>query len=126
MRKKIDDVFKMKNELVAPLQAVLHATDELMADTDETLNALQSQCVRAIHQVSGKLMELIVSIPDLNWEKARTMLDFETRSHLASIIGYAEVLLDQDEGTLTHEQEHLVHQIRAGGKLVLNRLAKDD
>jgi hypothetical protein len=118
--------FKMKNELVAPLQAVLHATDALMVDTDGSLNALQSQCVRAIHQVAGMLMELIVSIPDLNWDKAREMLDFETRSHLASIIGYAEVLLDQDEGPLTSEQEHLVHQIRAGGKLVLNRLAKDD
>jgi hypothetical protein len=116
----------MKNELVAPLQAVLHATDALMADTDETLNALQSQCVRAIHQVAGILMDLIVSIPDLNWDKARTMLDFETRSHLASIIGYAEVLLDQDEGPLSTDQEQLVHQIRAGGKLVLNRLAKDD
>jgi hypothetical protein len=116
----------MKNELLAPLNAILHTVDELLVDTDGSLNSPQSQCVYAVKQVTEHLHQLVVSVPDLNWAKAREMLDFETRSHLASIIGYAEILLDQDEGPLTDRQQRLVRQVRAGGKLVLNRLAKED
>jgi len=64
----------------------------------------------------------VVSIPDLTWDKTRELLSFETRSHLSSIIGYAEVLLEEGEDTMTEQQRELLRMIRSGGKQILKRL----
>ncbi len=115
----------MKNELLEPLESILNAADALVEDAYTSLNAQQSQCIYAVRQVAEHLQQWVASMPELNSTSARMVLDFETRSHLASIIGYAEILLDQDEGPLTEQQQQLVHQIRTSGKLVLHRLTKE-
>ncbi|NWF70114.1 MAG: hypothetical protein HXY40_13600 [Chloroflexi bacterium] len=116
----------MKNELVAPLQAILHTAEALLQDADASLNPVQSQCARAIYKAGSSLMETIVGFPELNWEMTRQVLNYETRSHLASIIGYAEVLLDEDDGPLTSRQQAHALNIRAGGALLLKRLSSSD
>lgn len=109
----------MLNSLFAPLDAILQAADQLHAQDDGILNAVQEKLVESIASVARDMQTLFVSLSGLSSESVRELLSFETRSHLASIIGYAEVLLDQSEGALTAEQAQLVQQVRANGTQLL-------
>lgn len=108
-------------ELITPLERINVTGKSLLADTELTF--AQERIVQSIVTVTQTLYELVITIPDLTWDKARELLSFETRSHLASIIGYAEVLLDE-EGTLSEIQNSHMKAIREDGKLLLERLTK--
>lgn len=110
-------------DLIDPLERIKLMSSSLLANTDLTFS--QEQIVQSIDTVTQTLYELVISIPDLTWDKAREMLSFETRSHLASIIGYAELLLDDaQDGLLTKAQHTHVKSIRDDGKLLLHRLTQ--
>ncbi len=111
----------MVNELLRPLNQIIQNADDLLTNT--TLNELQRKFIHAIFTVSSELRDLVISIPDLTWKKAQDILNYESRLHLASIIGYAEVLLDENEGELSAHQRERVHEIRSSGKQLLSRLA---
>lgn len=111
----------MIEELLTPLERIIVAADELLTNTvldDE----LHRKFIRSIFDNATEIRDLIVTIPDLTWAQAREMLSFETRSHLAAIIGYAEVMLEDEEGYLSDEQRELLRLIRGGGKHILKRL----
>ena len=109
----------MRDDLLTPLEQISTAAEHLLADTD--LSFEQEQIVQSVHHVAREMVELVVSIPDLTWDKAREVFSFESRSHLASIIGYAEVLLDDSK--LDSQQVEYVKQVQSSGKHVLSRLA---
>lgn len=113
----------VREELLEPLHQIIRCAESLLSD-EGALNMLQANFVRAIHRDVGELLEVVVSTPDLSWEKARQVLDFEARGHLASIIGYAEVLLDETEGALSEEQRSVTYTIRAAGKQLLSRISQ--
>jgi signal transduction histidine kinase len=110
----------MKNDLLIPLDTVIRAAEMLLSNT--TLNFPQERIVKSIYDVAVNLHDLIISLPELNSDNAKTVLSYETRSNLASVIGYAEELLEGEEGGLDEAQQQHVRQIRASGRQVLNRL----
>jgi signal transduction histidine kinase len=110
----------MVNELLRPLNQMIQNADDLLTQT--TLNELQRKFIHSIFLVASELRALVISIPDLTWKKAQAILNYESRLHLASIIGYAEVLLDENEGELSAYQRERVHEIRSSGKQLLSRL----
>lgn len=110
----------MINEVLGLLQRI---TDACMALTGQTMmNMNQEKCAENIRVVSEDLFNVVISIPDLTWDKARELFSFETRQHLASMIGYAEVLLDEEDGPLTNDQRALVMQIRSDARRLLTDL----
>ncbi len=118
----------MKDALLVPLEQIDLATHTLLSATE--LSFQNQQIVQSIQDGTQQMIELVASIPDLTWEKAREVLSFESRSYLASIIGYAEMLLSDVEDDiepgdqLTPEQMALVHKVRQQGKTVFNRLIR--
>ncbi len=114
----------MKDELLNPLANIVNAAQSLISDDSESVDdPLQQKYVHAIHDDAVRLYDLVVSFPDLTWQRVREMLNYEARSHLASIIGYAEILLDEVDGPLTDNQRQLVHYISTNGKHLLNLLS---
>jgi len=112
----------MQDELLTPIQRISEAAQHLR--NEATINFAQERLLTGIDQVAKQLQTLILTTPDLTWDKARELLSFEARDHLASIIGYAELLLDDSDGTLDKDQTQYAHQIRANGKSLLARLIK--
>lgn len=110
----------MVNELLRPLNQIIENANDLLTRT--TLNELQRKFIHAIFTVASELRDLVISIPDLTWKKAQEILNYESRLYLASIIGYAEVLLDENEGELSAYQRERIHEIRSSGKQLLSRL----
>lgn len=111
----------MIEELLTPLERIIAAADELLTNTvldDE----LHRKFIHSIFTHATEMRDLLITIPDLTWHKARELLSFETRSHLASIIGYAEVMLEEEEGYLSDPQRELLRLIRSAGKQILKRL----
>ena len=91
----------------------------MLSETD--LSVEQEQIISMVQTGTATLTELVVSMPDFTLERVREVMSFESRSHLASIIGYAEVLLEQST-SLSQRQQDLLHTIRACGKQVLSQL----
>lgn len=112
----------MKDELLGTLGQIASASDALLTDTE--LNDLQRKFLLAIYQSSNNLRDWVITIPDLTWERAAEILSYEGREQLSSIIGYAEVLLEEAEGDLDHRQRGSVHEIRSMGKRLLTRLSQ--
>jgi hypothetical protein len=112
----------MKDELLTPLETTIHSAQTLLAETNLTVS--QERFVQAILTVCRNIFDLLVSIPDLANDKAKEVLSYELRSNLASVIGYAEVLLDETDGPLDENQREHVQEIRAGGKQLLGRVAR--
>lgn len=109
----------MRDNLLNPLKKIDSAAAALLSETD--LNFDQEQIISMVQTGTATLTELVVTMPDFTLERARDVMSFESRSHLASIIGYAEVLLEQTD-TLSQRQQDLLHTIRASGKQVLAQL----
>ncbi len=110
----------MIDEVLGLLQRI---TDTCMTLTGQTMmNMNQEKCVENIRIVAEDLFSVVISVPDLTWDKARELFSFETRQHLASVIGFAEVLLDGEEGPLTEDQRMLIAQIRQDARQLLNDL----
>jgi signal transduction histidine kinase len=109
----MDDIFRL-------LAIMIDSADEMLLETD--LNDLQRKFINGIFHGAVELRDLFLSFPDFTMERAREVVNFETRSQLSGIIGYAEVLLDETEGDLNAFQRAKVHDIRSAGKELLRIL----
>ena len=112
----------MRENLLAPLQDINHACEVLLSETE--LDFKNEQIVQIIYQVAQLLTDLVISVTDFTGDKAQEVFSFESRSHLTSIIGYAEVLLDDDDDLLTYKQGDLIQQITDAGKTLLSQLVQ--
>lgn len=114
----------MKDELIVPLSRVSDSARDLLTKT--TLTFAQERIVQSIENVAKTMLEMVIGVPDFTWETATEVLSFEARSHLASIIGYAEVLLDEEDNDmpLTEQQSAYINTIRKDGRQLLIRLTK--
>ena len=114
----------MKDELVVPLSRIHDSAQGLLTKT--TLTFAQERIVQSIENVAREMLEMVIGVPDVTWETATEVLSFEARSHLASIIGYAEILLDEDDNDmpLTEQQSTYINIIRTDGRKLLIRLTK--
>lgn len=109
-----------REEFINPLNAVINACESLQGESE--LSFYQERFVDAMLRSAHTMRDLVISIPEI--ASAREILSYEARSHLASIIGYAEVLLDQVEGRLTPTQQRHVQAVRANGAQMLNLLVR--
>lgn len=102
---------------MAPLNWIIGVIDKLL--TEETFNDLQRTFLLNIMTEANALRSLLFSIPDATTDSARQLLSFEGRSHLSSVIGYIEELLDELDGDLTDEQRDLLFEARASSMQLL-------
>jgi hypothetical protein len=109
----------MRDELLNPLAVIGDSCEGLMDDANGMLSVSQERVVSSIYEVTRKLYDLVISLPDVDSTSVQTLLSYETRSHLASIIGYIEVLLDEHEDPLTLKQVEYARTIQSNGKHVL-------
>ena len=112
----------MLNELLTSSNTIISAADELLTQT--TISHLQRKFALSIASEAKELHSLIVTLSESTMEQAKQMLSFDGRSHLTSIIGYAEVLLDEVEGELTDHQSDLLYEIEAHGKQLLVQISE--
>ena len=108
------------DDLFTSLRIMLDECDALLLET--SLNDLQRRFVNNIFQGSLDLRDLFLTLPDVSHPRVREVMSFETRNNLSAIIGYAEVLLDEEDGELSVRQRHHVHAIRSAGKQLLQRV----
>lgn len=109
----MDDLYRL-------LATMIDISEELLLEP--SLNDMQRKFLVHIYEGGIELRDLFLSFPDFTMERARELISFETRSQLAGVIGYAEVLLDETDGELTGFQRAKVHDIRSAGKELLNML----
>lgn len=109
----------MRDELLNPLTFIMERCDILLAET--ALDFPQERMVGAIQGVCHEMYDLVISVPDLTWDKARELLSYEARSHLATVIGYAEELLDEAD-KLDESQQNAVADIHEAGVYLLEQL----
>lgn len=113
----------MRERLVDPLESILSKTTVLLQQTD--LEDLHRRFLEAMYHKAGEMLDLVISIPDFTWARAREILSYESRSHLTAILGYAEELLEEPDATLNPQQRTMLMDIQANGQLLLHRLAED-
>jgi len=114
----------MNDELIVPLNRINDSARDLLTKT--RLTFAQERIAQSIENVAKTMLGMVIGVPDFTWETATEVLSFEARSHLASIIGYAEVLLDEDNNDmpLTEQQNAYINTIRKDGAQLLIRLTK--
>ena len=110
----------MREELLGPLGRIIELCNTLQGET--LLNIQQETLVDTIKGVARDLFDVVISVPDLTWDKAREILSYEAREHLASVIGYAELLLEEEDGPLNDLQGDYLLQIREDGGYLLGIL----
>lgn len=110
----------MLEQLLAPLNWVIAVVDKLL--TEETFNEMQRTFLFNIATQAHELRSLLLTVPAISLEKGRQLLSFEGRSHLASIIGYTEELLEELEGGLSDEQRELLLEVRSSSLQLLSQL----
>lgn len=110
----------MEKTLLEPLTSMHHTCDTLLRES--TLNELQRKFLAAIADEIRELQTLIITVPDVKWARAQEMLSYEGRSRLSSIMGYADVLLEEDDGSLSADQRAALDDVRAKGWEILVRL----
>lgn len=117
MQETRDISIRMLDQFMAPLNWIIGVIDKLL--TEETVNDLQRTFLYNILTEAKALRSLLLTIPDATTEAARNLLSFEGRSHLSTIIGYIEELLDEMDGDLTDEQRDLLFEARASSMQLL-------
>jgi len=112
----------MRDHLVPLLQEIIDNSALLMTQTD--LEDLQHKFIEGIHTKAGEMLNLLISIPDFTWDRAKEVVSYESRSHLTSILGYAEELLEEPDSPLSATQREIVQYIHRRGRMLMNRLAE--
>ncbi len=112
----------MRDALLEPLDAILRSTEALLAITD--LEDLTYKCVGDIYASADQLRAMVISLPNLTWDNAKMVLSYEVRTHAATIMGYAEALLDGDYGDLPLYYEAHMQAIWSDCKQLLARLSR--
>lgn len=110
----------MQERLLQPLTEIIRTADRLLLESD--LNDTQRVFLQAAYDSATKMMEMVVSFPVVDGEHANEVFSYEARSHLASIIGYAELLLDEDDGELNTSQRDYIGQVQMVGKRMVRFL----
>lgn len=115
----------MQKQLLNSTDTITGVCEALLAETDGPLSVYQQRMAEAMLQAAHALHDLLVSLPDMEAANVKKLLSYEARSHLASIIGYAEVLLDEeDEEALCDKQRAQAQAIRSAGKQMLNQIIR--
>jgi hypothetical protein len=110
----------MQEQLLQPLSEILRTADRLLLESE--LNDTQRGFLQSAYDAAHRMMEMVVSFPNVAGDYAGEVFSYEARSHLASIIGYAELLLDEDDGDLNTTQREYIGQVQMIGKRMVRFL----
>lgn len=99
----------MSGKLINLINLTIIIANRLLSDT--SFNVLQCQFLNAIVSEARAMLQMMSRLPDVRIEHIQRTLDFESRSHLTVIIGYCDILLDEDEGELTDIQREQVEDL---------------
>lgn len=110
----------MQDALIKPLHDITYAADVLLLQTE--LSDAQRGFLQSAYDASRTMLEMVVSFPAVDSQYASELYSYEASSHLASIIGYTEMLLDEDDGVLSEKQRQHLRQIHAAGKQIVRDL----
>ena len=108
----------MEDDPLATLNTIADSSGKLLSEKLGLLTPAQIRAVEAITASAREIAEALVILFDPS-EQAKTLLSYETREHLAAIMGYAEMLLEGGDGALNPTQTQHLHLIRANGKMLL-------
>jgi len=111
----------MTSNLLPHLRKMLKAADDLLMEA--VLSDTQRRFAKYIADETTELRNLILSTSNLGGERLKVLLSYDGRSRLSAIMGYADVLLEDDE-PLTPEQRRLVQMIHSSGKQTLIYLSE--
>lgn len=106
----------MLEAILSHLERILNATDVLLLDTG--LDDEQQFLVHRIFTTARVLRDLFLSLPAVEAGSLIRMVSFETRDRLSGIIGYAEIMLEEEQ-LLAVSQRRQVHEIRKMGTQLL-------
>jgi hypothetical protein len=112
----------MNPEWFNTLKTLHQASIALAADFDEAETPLLHRFAQGILFNAERLQHVFISLDGLDATLARPLMDFEMRSHLASIIGYAEVLLNELDAPLNDDQRQHAQAIRTHGETLLRQV----
>lgn len=110
----------MVDQLLAPLNWVSGIINKLLEE--EIFNEMQRTFLYNIATEVDALRTLLLTVPDTSTDHAKELLSYEGRSHLASIIGYLEELLDEVEGELSDTQRDLLFEVRSSSMQLLSEM----
>lgn len=113
----------MRERLVDPLQEIIAQVEGLLQQAD--LEGLRHHILEGIHTQACAMLDLVISIPDFTWDRARELLSYESRSHLTAILGYAEELIEAPDSSMDDAQRTTLLAIENNGRLLLHRLTED-
>lgn len=112
----------MKQDLLHALEQIGASARILLEETNLTVR--QEKFILSISAAARDLYDLIISIPELTGANAHAVFSFEWRSYLASIIGYVELLMDDEEDQLYDSQPEHVYIIDMESKRLLDYLSQ--
>jgi len=112
----------MRDDLLTPLGRITKSCNQLQSETMLTMQ--QENMIDNIRAMSDELFGVIISVPDLTWDKARELLSFEARDKLTAMLGFAEILLDQEEGPINDKQAEIIQQIGEDSTTLLNYIGE--
>lgn len=110
----------MQNHLISSLENICDTANDLLLETD--LDDIQRGYLQITYDSTRTMLDMVISFPGLDSHRAVQVFSHEARSYLASIIGYAELMLDEDEGLLVEEQKDRLRSISATGKYLTRLL----
>jgi hypothetical protein len=98
---------------------ILHIADKLHSERFGVLSEGQAHCFNAIERATREYRDVLVYADDVYSENARRFLSYETREMLATVLGFAEMLIDGEYGQLNTGQIQQLYLMRAESKRLL-------
>lgn len=110
--------------LIQALLTIIDASDALLLHTE--LNDLQRKFAHTMFTSANEMRDLLIVIPELTPQTVSAVFGYEMRDSLANVVGYAEVLLEESEGTLTPPQREMAHAIWGAAQTIESYLTQGD
>lgn len=98
---------------------ILHIADKLHSERYGVLSDGQSHCFDAIERATRQYRDVLIYADDSHSENALRFLSYETREMLATVLGYAEMLIEGEYGQLNNSQIQQLYLMRAESKRLL-------
>jgi|GEM_PF-1346245 hypothetical protein len=101
------------------IRQVLNGIEKLLLERFGTITSEQRRVLEQMKGAATQFELLVTYADDTASANARRFLSYETRETLATVLGYAEMLLDGLYGPVNEDQKQQVNAVRANGKMLL-------
>jgi hypothetical protein len=108
----------MNDDPLESVRAITNSARKLLSEKLGLLTPAQIRALEAITTSAQEIEKAMIILFDPS-EQAKTLLSYETREHLAAVMGYTEMLLEGGDGAFNPTQIQRLHHIRASGKMLL-------